>query len=102
MLREELENSCVSFLLLFFFFFFAFVCFIRDTLEASRPTRVFRFVLYAGTTLYYRYRHHRGAVLTSKPDVHVVALLFHTRLVVVVISATFDTIARRIPNTTLR
>lgn len=53
---------------------------------------VFRFALYASTTLYYRYRHHRSTVLTSKLDI---ALLFYSRRFgVVVTPVTFDTIAR--------
>lgn len=55
---------------------------------------VFRFALYASTTLYYRYRHHRSTVLTSKLDAYIALLFYSRRFGVVVTPVTFDTIAR--------
>lgn len=69
----------LSLFFLFSFFFFPYSKrFIRDTLAALCSTGVFRFALYTGTALYYRYRHHRGAVSTSKHAMYV-ALLFYSR-----------------------
>lgn len=75
-------------------FFVRFGRVLSATPSQCRSMGVFRFALYASTTLYYRYRHHRSTVLTSKLDVYIALLFYSRRFGVVVTPLTFDTIAR--------
>lgn len=62
-LTEQRTGSNNSRMVVSVFFFSFQLRSVRDTLGGTTPG-VFRFTLYADRPLYYRYRHHRSAVLT--------------------------------------